>query len=61
MRKSNWVLAIIFLLVSGASAQTKKAVEHRSVTQVLDFWVTETEHLVIAVADAMPEDKYSGD
>jgi hypothetical protein len=59
MRKSNWVLAIIFLLVSGASAQTEKAVEHRSVTQVLDFWVTETEHLVIAVADAMPEDKYS--
>lgn len=30
----------------------------RTVSQVLDFWVTNTEQLLVPAADAMPEEKY---
>jgi len=44
-------------------AQTDAPAEHRemarTVSQVLDFWVTNTENLLVAAADAMPEERYS--
>lgn len=44
-------------------AQTDAPAEHRemarTVTQVLEFWVTNTEKLLVAAADAMPEERYS--
>ena len=44
-------------------AQADKPAEHRemarTVSQVLDFWVTDTERLLVPAADAMPEEKYS--
>jgi hypothetical protein len=44
-------------------AQTGAPAEHRetarTVSQVLEFWVTNTETLLVAAADAMPEEKYS--
>jgi uncharacterized damage-inducible protein DinB len=30
-----------------------------SVSEALDFWISTTEHEVVSVAEAMPEDKYS--
>lgn len=45
------------------AAQTDAATEQRqmahTVSQVLEFWVTNTEKLLIAAADAMPEERYS--
>jgi DinB family protein len=45
------------------ATQTAAPAEHpemaRTVTQVLDFWVTNTEKLLVATADAMPEERYS--
>src|ERR1700739_5128872 len=51
----------IVLLLSGASAiaQVAMPAEPRTVSQVVDFWVTNTEQLLVPAADAMPEAKYS--
>jgi hypothetical protein len=40
-------------------AQVSKRAEPRTLSQVLDFWVTNTEQLVVPAADAMPEEKYA--
>ena len=40
-------------------AQVAQPVEPRTVSQVLDFWVKNTEDLLVPAADAMPESKYS--
>ena len=40
-------------------AQVATPTEPRTVGQVVDFWVTNMEHLLVAAADAMPEAKYS--
>lgn len=52
---------IIVLLLSSASivAQVATAAEPRTVSRVVDFWVTNTEQLLVPAADAMPETKYS--
>jgi hypothetical protein len=45
------ILAVMSLL---ALAQTRL-----TVSQALDFWITNTENDVVSAADAMPEEKYS--
>jgi len=47
--------------VSTASviAQVAQPAEPHTVSQVVDFWVTNTEDLLVPAADAMPESKYS--
>ena len=40
-------------------AQVAKPAEPRTVSQVVDFWVKNTEQLIVPAADAMPESKYS--
>ena len=58
MSRTVGILAVVLLLsASGLIAQV--ATSPHSVSQVVDFWVTSTEHLVVPVADAMPEGKYS--
>ena len=51
----------IILLVSTASliAQVAQPGAPRTVSEVVDFWITNTEDLLIPAADAMPESKYS--
>jgi hypothetical protein len=51
----------IFLVLSAASviAQVPNPSEPHTVSQVVDFWVTNTEQLLVPAADAMPEAKYS--
>jgi len=52
---------ITVLLLSSASmvAQAANRAEPRSVSQVVEYWVTSTEQLIVPAADAMPEGKYS--
>ena len=54
-------IVTVILLLSTASliAQQAQPAEPHTVSQVADFWVTNTEHLVVPAADAMPESKYS--
>jgi hypothetical protein len=48
---------ILTLSTSWLTAQV--ATSPHSVSQVVDFWVTTTEQLVVPAAEAMPEGKYS--
>ena len=59
--KTNWVCALMFLLVSSgmALAQDAKPAEHRIIAQVMDHAVSGVENEFVSAADAMPEDKYS--
>jgi uncharacterized damage-inducible protein DinB len=61
MRSSHWLLALSLLLVSGgaARAQENKTTPISTVSQALDFWITNTENRVVPAADAMPGEKYS--
>jgi uncharacterized damage-inducible protein DinB len=53
------VTAFIFLLIANlAWAATKPKEEHRSVTQILDRVVSNTEEEFVPAAEAMPEDKF---
>jgi hypothetical protein len=54
-------IAVIVPLLSTASvvAQVATPAEPRTASQVLDFWVTNTEQLLVPAAAAMPEAKYS--
>lgn len=53
-------LAIVLLLSTASMiAQVAKPAEPRTVSQVVDFWVTNSEQLLVPAADAMPEAKYS--
>ena len=53
------VLAFLGLCTAqNAKQNTKKKDEHRTVTQVLDRSVTNTEHEFTSAAEAMPEDKF---
>jgi hypothetical protein len=52
---SRILSCLLFAVVShGALAQTRL-----TVSQALDFWITNTEKEVVYAADAMPEEKYS--
>jgi hypothetical protein len=54
-RVSRILLCLFFSVVSHAAlAQTRL-----TVSQALDFWITNTEKEVVSGADAMPEEKYS--
>jgi uncharacterized damage-inducible protein DinB len=61
MKSLHWFLALpLLLLSSGAAlAQNSKPAPIHTVSQALDFWITNTERLVVSAADAMPEEKYS--
>src|SRR5215831_3171204 len=53
-------LAIVLLLSTASMiAQVAKPAEPRTVSQVIDFWVTNSEQLIVPAADAMPEAKFS--
>jgi uncharacterized damage-inducible protein DinB len=54
-------IVAVILLVSTASviAQVAQPAGPHTVSQVVDFWVTNTESLVVPAAEAMPESKYS--
>jgi uncharacterized damage-inducible protein DinB len=53
------MFAVVLLLsTASAIAQVATAAEPRTVSQVVDFWVTNTEQLLVPAADAMPEAKY---
>jgi hypothetical protein len=60
MKSSHWFLALALLLLSSgaAPAQDRKPAPIHTVGQALDFWITNTERLVVSAADAMPADKY---
>ena len=55
------LLALLLLLAgSGAArAQHSEPAPIHTVSQALDFWITNTENLVVPAADAMPAEKYS--
>jgi DinB superfamily len=53
------VAVVLLLSTTGVIAQVAPPNEPRTVSQVVDFWVTNTEPLIVPAADAMPEAKYS--
>ena len=55
------LLALSLVLIGGGSARAQdiNTSPIRTVNQALDFWITNTEKLVVPAADAMPADKYS--
>jgi hypothetical protein len=54
-------IAAVILLLSATSAiaQVAMPAEPRTVSQVMDFWVTNTEQSLVPAADAMPEARFS--
>lgn len=61
MKKMNRIFASLLLLASSsiALAQADKPAERRTASHVVDEWITHSEKQLVAVADAMPADKYS--
>jgi hypothetical protein len=65
MRKRRYIVAALLILVLGKSASAQKQAsapspaDNKTVSEVLDFWISDMEHLVIATAGAMPEADYS--
>jgi hypothetical protein len=63
MRKWKYILAGLLILVLDKSATAQKQgptpAGKKTVSQVLDFWISETERLVVPAAEAMPESSYS--
>jgi hypothetical protein len=53
------VFGIPFFLLLVVSSQVALAQTRISVSQALDFWITNTENLVVSAAEAMPEEKYA--
>ena len=58
-RKSILATLLILILAPSALAQKQASPESKTVSQVLEFWISDTERLVIPAAEAMPEAKYS--
>jgi hypothetical protein len=59
MKNMKWVFASFLFLAYGlAQAQTADAVAHRTNTQIIDFILNLQEQRIIAVAEAMPPEKY---
>jgi hypothetical protein len=63
MRKYKYILAALLVLVSSKSATAQKQApvqkENQNVSRVLEFWISDTERLVVPAAEAMPETSYS--
>ena len=60
MGKAKCLLLPLLLAWSGfAFTQTAHSAGHANVPQVLDYWAAHVERQMIAVADAMPADKYA--
>jgi uncharacterized damage-inducible protein DinB len=61
MRSSHWLLTFSLLLagIGSAPAQSNKPTSIHTVSQALDFWITNTENRVVSAAGAMPEEKYT--
>ena len=61
MRSPKSILATLLILILAPSAVAQKQTppESKTVSQVLEFWISDTERLVIPAAEAMPEAKYS--
>ena len=63
MRKRKYILAALLIVVLNKSAtaqeQEPTPAKNKTVSQVLDFWISETERLVVPAAEAMPESSYS--
>jgi len=57
--KTKVTLAAFLLIASMAWAASKPAEELRSVTQILDRTIANTEEEFVPAAEAMPEDKFS--
>jgi hypothetical protein len=63
MKKYKYIFATLLVLVSGKSATAQKQApvqkENQNVSRVLEFWISDTERLVVPAAEAMPETSYS--
>jgi hypothetical protein len=61
MRSRKFILAtlLILILAPSAAAQKQAPPEAKTVSQVLEFWISDTERLVVPAAEAMPQAKYS--
>jgi uncharacterized damage-inducible protein DinB len=61
MKSLHWLSVLPLLLISSGSAcaQHSEPAPIHTVSQALDFWITNTENLVVPAADAMPAEKYS--
>jgi len=65
MKKRQYIFAALLVLASSkfATAQRQAPLpvpaDKRTVSQVLEFWIGETERLVVPAAEAMPEPSYS--
>jgi len=53
------IAVTLLLLTTSLIAKGSTPTEPRTVSQVVDFWVTNTEHLLVPAAEAMPEAKYT--
>jgi hypothetical protein len=53
------ISAVLLLSATSVIAKAATPAEPRAVGQVVDFWVTNIEQLVVPAAEAMPEAKYS--
>ena len=63
MRKRKHIFAALLVVVLSKSATAQKQApvpaQNRTVSQVLEFWISDTERLVVPAAEAMPESSYS--
>jgi hypothetical protein len=63
MRKRKYIFAALLVVVLSKSATAQKQppvpAQNRTVSQVLEFWISDTERLVVPAAEAMPETSYS--
>jgi len=61
MKAMNWVFAFVLVVANAtvARAQADKPVDRRSPGRVVDFFVSEAEKKLVAVAEAMPATKYT--
>src|SRR5580693_7780329 len=61
MRSRKFILTTLVVLILAPSAVAQKQVpqEAQTVSQVLEFWISDTERLVVPAAEAMPQAKYS--
>ena len=58
-KAAGFLAGVLLLYCTSAPAQADRSAQPRNVSQVIDFWVSETEQLLVPAADAMPEAKYS--